>query len=246
MRLVVVRHGESTWNKENLFTGWTDVGLSERGVAEAGEAGDLLTAEGYDFDICFTSYLKRSIRTLNLMLERMDREWLPVRRDWRINERHYGALQGLNKAEVAAEYGDEQVLTWRRSYDTPPPALEPDDPRSPAKMEMFRNVPAGSLPLTESLRDTVARVVPFYEEELLPLMRRGERVLIAAHGNSIRALLKHLEGISDEDIVKVNIPTGVPLVFEFDEDFGLIRRYYLGDRDDIAARISGVAGQAKR
>jgi len=246
MKLVVVRHGESVWNKENLFTGWTDVGLSDRGVREAREAGRTLIAEGFDFDICFTSYLKRSIRTLNLALEEMDREWLPVRRDWRINEKHYGALQGLNKAETAVKYGDDQVLVWRRSYDIRPPALADDDPRNPADAPMFRDVPAGSLPLTESLKDTVERVIPFYEEELVPLMRQGKRSLIASHGNSIRALAKHLESISDADIVKLNIPTGVPLVYEFDADLKVVDKYYLGDQDDIAARIHGVAEQASR
>ena len=246
MKLVLLRHGESVWNKENLFTGWTDVDLSDTGRAEAEEAGRVLTQEGFDFDICFTSYLKRAIHTLNITLEGMDREWLPVIKSWKLNERHYGALQGLNKAETAEKYGEDQVKQWRRSYDIPPPALEASDERNPAKQIQYSGVDPKDLPLTESLKDTVARAVPYFEAEIKPRMLKGERILIAAHGNSLRALVKTFEKMSDEDIVGVNIPTAVPLVYEFDRDFNVISKRYLGDQDKINAKVNAVANQAKK
>ena len=243
MRLVLLRHGESVWNRENLFTGWTDVDLSDKGREEARAAGVLMRDNGLDFDICFTSYLKRAIHTLNLALEAMDREWLPVVKAWQLNERHYGALQGLNKSETAERFGEEQVRVWRRSYATPPPELSPDDERNPARQEMFRTVPEDSLPLTESLKDTVARAVPYFEREIKPRMLAGERVLIAAHGNSLRALVKVFDGMSDDDIVGVNIPTGVPLVYEFDRDFNVVSKRYLGE--NVEAKMAAVANQGK-
>lgn len=246
MKLVLLRHGESVWNKENLFTGWTDVDLSETGRSEAAEAGRVLKAEGYDFDICYTSYLKRAIHTLNLALENMDREWLPVIKTWKLNERHYGALQGLNKAETAEKYGEEQVKKWRRSYDIPPPALDPSDERCPSSQIQYSKVDAEDLPLTESLKDTVARAVPFFDAEIKPRMLAGERVIIAAHGNSLRALVKVFENLSDEEIVGVNIPTAVPLVYEFDRDFRVISKRYLGDQATIDAKVNAVANQAKK
>ena len=217
MTLVLLRHGESEWNKQNLFTGWTDVELSDTGRSQAVTAGELLKDEGYDFDVCYTSYLKRAIHTLDIVLDEMDLEWLPVTKSWELNERHYGALQGLNKAETAEKYGEEQVKIWRRSYDVPPPALDPDDERNPAKQSQYKDVPAEKLPLTESLKDTVARVVPYFEDVIKPQMINGDRVIIVAHGNSLRALVKHLEGVSNEDMVEVNIPNGEPLVYEFDK-----------------------------
>jgi 2,3-bisphosphoglycerate-dependent phosphoglycerate mutase len=233
MTLVLLRHGESEWNKLNLFTGWTDVDLSDNGRSEAEAAGMLLKDEGFDFDVCYTSYLKRAIHTLDIVLDQMDLEWLPVIKSWKLNERHYGALQGLNKAETAEKYGDDQVKVWRRSYDVPPPALDPDDDRNPAKQEQYREVPAEDLPLTESLKDTVARAVPYFEDVIKPRMLAGDNVIIVAHGNSLRALVKYLEGISDEDIVEVNIPNGVPLVYEFDSDFNVLSKRYLG-QDSLA------------
>lgn len=246
MELVLVRHGESVWNKENLFTGWTDVDLTEKGIKEAAEAGRVLKAEGFDFDVCYTSYLKRAIRTLNLALAEMDREWLPVIKDWRINERHYGALQGLNKSETAEKYGEAQVKIWRRSYDVSPPALEKNDERNPVFNDMYRKEDPKILPLTESLKDTVARAVPYYESKILPDMKNGKRVLVVAHGNSIRALAKHIEGISEKDIVELNIPTGTPLVYELDGNGRFIGKRFLGDADEIAAKMSGVAAQGKK
>ena len=246
MKLVLIRHGESVWNKENLFTGWTDVDLSETGRKEAAEGGKILKAEGFDFDICYTSYLKRAIHTLNLVLENMDREWLPVYKTWKLNERHYGALQGLNKSETAEKYGENQVKLWRRSYDVRPPALEENDERNPAFNPMFRDVPKENLPLTECLADTVERVVPFYLSEIVPKMKEGKRILIAAHGNSLRALVKYIENISDEEIVGVNIPTGVPLVYEFDDSMKLISKKFLGDQDAIASKMTSVANQGKK
>ena len=231
MTLVLLRHGESEWNKLNLFTGWTDVDLSDNGRSEAEMAGKLLKEEGFDFDICYTSYLKRAIHTLDIVLDEMDLEWLPVIKSWKLNERHYGALQGLNKAETAEKYGEEQVKVWRRSYDVPPPALDPDDERNPAKQEQYRDVPAEGLPLAESLKDTVARVTPFFEDIIKPRMLAGDRVIIVAHGNSLRALVKYLEDVSDEDIVNVEIPNGVPLVYEFDSDFKVISKRYLSEQD---------------
>ncbi len=245
MRLVLLRHGESVWNKENLFTGWTDVDLSDKGREEARAAGRLMRDEGLDFDVCYTSFLKRAIHTLNLALEEMDREWLPVVKAWQLNERHYGALQGLNKADTAAKYGEEQVKVWRRSYATPPPELSPEDERNPANQEMFRTVPKECLPLTESLKETVARAVPYFDEEIKPRMLAGERVLIAAHGNSLRALVKVFDGMSEDEIVGVNIPTGVPLVYEFDRDFNVVSKRYLGDQDAVAAKMNAVANQGK-
>ena len=245
MRLVLLRHGESVWNKENLFTGWTDVDLSDKGREEARAAGRLMREEGLDFDVCYTSFLKRAIHTLNLALEEMDREWLPVVKAWQLNERHYGALQGLNKADTAAKYGEEQVKVWRRSYATPPPELSPEDERNPANQEMLRTVPKECLPLTESLKETVARAVPYFDEEIKPRMLAGERVLIAAHGNSLRALVKVFDGMSEDEIVGVNIPTGVPLVYEFDRDFNVVSKRYLGDQDAVAAKMNAVANQGK-
>ncbi|HEX2331783.1 MAG TPA: 2,3-diphosphoglycerate-dependent phosphoglycerate mutase [Burkholderiales bacterium] len=241
-KLVLLRHGESDWNRENRFTGWTDVDLSQQGIAEARAAGRLLRAEGYDFDVAYTSVLKRAIRTLWIALEELDRMWLPEEKSWRLNERHYGALQGLNKAEMAAKYGEAQVLAWRRSYDTPPPPLTPDDPRYEGKDSLYSGV---KVPLTESLKDTVARVVPYWQSSIAPAVRAGKRVLVAAHGNSMRALVKHLEALSDEAIVKLNIPTGIPLVYELDESLRPVRHYYLGDPDEVARRTASVAAQGK-
>ena len=246
MRLVLLRHGESVWNKENLFTGWTDVDISDKGREEARSAGRLMRDEGLDYDVCYTSFLKRAIHTLNLALEEMDREWLPVTKAWQLNERHYGALQGLNKADTAAKYGEEQVKIWRRSYATPPPELSADDERNPANQEMFRTVPRECLPLTESLKETVARAVPYFDEEIKPRMLAGERVLIAAHGNSLRALVKVFDGLSEDEIVGVNIPTGVPLVYEFDRDFNVVSKRYLGDQDAVNAKMAAVANQGKK
>ena len=245
MKLVLIRHGESEWNKLNLFTGWTDVELSEHGVEEAKFAGKTLKEKGYDFDICYTSYLKRAIHTLNNDLKEMDREWLPVIKTWKLNERHYGALQGLNKAETAVKYGEEQVKVWRRSYDVQPPALTEDDDRNPKTQSPYRNENKEELPLTESLKDCVKRVVPFYEEVIKKDMKAGKRVLIAAHGNSLRSLVKYLDNISDEDIVGVNIPTGVPLVYEFDDNFNVTNRYYLLDPEELKKRVEAVANQGK-
>ena len=245
MKLVLLRHGESEWNLENRFTGWTDVDLSDNGRKEALSAGKALLDGGYDFDICYTSYLKRAIHTLDAVLDVMDRAWLPVIKSYKLNERHYGALQGLNKAETAKKYGEEQVLVWRRSYATPPPELDPEDERNPAKQAMFRTVPKGDLPLTESLKETVARAVPYFEKEIMPRMMEGQRVLIAAHGNSLRALVKGFDGLSDDEIVGVNIPTGVPLVYEFDEEFNVLSKRYLGDQDAVAAKMNAVANQGK-
>jgi 2,3-bisphosphoglycerate-dependent phosphoglycerate mutase len=243
-KLVLIRHGESTWNKENRFTGWTDVDLSEQGVEEARAAGRLLAAEGYDFDVACTSVLKRAIRTLNLALEEMDRLWLPVEKDWRLNERHYGALQGLNKAETAKKFGDDQVLVWRRSYDTPPPELPAGDERDAARDRRYAGL-GGNVPRTECLKDTVARVVPYWHERIAPLVASGRRVLVAAHGNSLRAFVKFLDGMSDADIVALNIPTAVPLVYELDDSLKAIRRYYLGDPAAIAKAAAAVASQGK-
>ncbi|MGP1439235.1 MAG: 2,3-diphosphoglycerate-dependent phosphoglycerate mutase [Treponema sp.] len=244
MQLVLARHGESVWNKENLFTGWTDVDLSEKGWEEAREAGKLLKLEKFDFDICFTSYLKRAIHTLNMILEEMDREYLPVLKAWQLNERHYGALQGLNKAETTKKYGEEQVKLWRRSFDVAPPPLQENDERLPSLQDAYRDVPPSSLPLTESLKITIERVVPYFESEIKPLMKEGKRVLIVAHGNSLRSLVKYFENISDKDIVDVNIPTAVPLVYNFDSNFNVSSKSYLGDIDAINAKINSVSKQA--
>ena len=241
-KLVLLRHGESDWNRENRFTGWTDVDLSTQGVAEARAAGKLLKSEGYAFDQAFTSVLKRAIRTLWIALDELDRLWLPVEKSWRLNERHYGALQGLNKAEMAAKFGEQQVLVWRRSYDIPPPALATDDQRYEGRDPRYAGV---KVPLTECLKDTVARVVPYWEGTIAPAVRAGKRVLIAAHGNSLRALVKHLDGIGDAEIVKLNIPTGIPLVYELDERLKPLKHYYLGDADEVARRTASVAAQGK-
>ncbi len=246
MKLVIVRHGESQWNKLNQFTGWTDVDLTEQGVMEAREGGKLLKEAGFDFDVCYTSYLKRAIHTLNLVLEEMDREWLPVNKTWKLNERHYGALQGLNKSETAKKMGEEQVKIWRRSFDVTPPALEKNDDRNPANQEAYRNVDASELPLTESLKETIERALPYFNEYIKKDMLDGKRVLVAAHGNSIRALVKHFDNMSDEDIVGVNIPTGVPLVYEFDNDFNVVDKYYLGDQEALKKKIESVKNQAKK
>lgn len=245
-KLVLLRHGQSTWNLENRFTGWTDVDLTEQGRAEALESGRFLKADGYDFDQIFTSVLKRAIRTLWIALDEMDRMWLPVERHWRLNERHYGALQGLNKAETAERHGAEQVLVWRRSYATPPPALELSDERHPRHDRRYAQVEASELPATECLKDTVERFLPLWTERIAPSVKSGQRVLICAHGNSLRALVKYLDKVSDEDIVGLNIPTGVPLVYELEDDLTPLRHYYLGDPDEIAARAQAVADQAKK
>ncbi|OJX30378.1 MAG: phosphoglyceromutase [Burkholderiales bacterium 68-12] len=244
-KLVLIRHGESTWNLENRFTGWTDVDLTPTGVSQAMSAGKLLKAEGYEFDLCFTSVLKRAIHTLWYCLDEMDRTWLPVHKSWRLNERHYGALQGLNKAETAQKFGDEQVLVWRRSYDTPPPALDAQDPRSERGDRRYAALEPAQVPLTECLKDTVARVLPFWNDTMAPAIRSGQRVLVAAHGNSIRALVKYLDGISDGDIVGLNIPNGIPLVYELDENLKPIRHYYLGDAEAAARAAAAVATQGK-
>ena len=243
-KLVLIRHGESAWNKENRFTGWTDVDLTAQGVDEARAAGRLLAAEGYDFDFAFTSVLKRAIRTLNLALEEMDRLWLPVEKDWRLNERHYGSLQGLNKSEMAARFGEEQVLVWRRSYDTPPPALQAGDERDAANDRRYAGL-GSRVPRTECLKDTVERVVPYWNERIAPRVSAGERVLVAAHGNSLRALVKFLDGMSDADIVALNIPTAVPLVYELDDSLKPLRHYYLGDPEAVAKAAAAVASQGK-
>lgn len=244
-KLVLVRHGESEWNKLNLFTGWTDVDLSEKGHEEAAAAGRLLKAEGYDFDVCYTSYLKRAIHTLNHILDEMDRVWLPVTKTWKLNERHYGALQGLNKAETAEKYGEEQVKIWRRSFDVKPPKLEESDVRNPANQAIYASVDPKELPLTESLETTIERVVPYFETVIKKDMKEGKRVIIAAHGNSLRALVKYFDNLSKEEILGVNIPTGAPLVYEFDDDFKVVKKYYLGDQEALAARMAAVANQGK-
>jgi 2,3-bisphosphoglycerate-dependent phosphoglycerate mutase len=244
--LVLLRHGQSAWNLENRFTGWTDVDLTEQGVEEAKKAARLLSEGGYDFDLAYTSLLKRAIRTLWITLDGMDRMWLPVERDWRLNERHYGALQGLNKAETAAKHGEEQVLVWRRSYAEPPPPLERDDERYPGHDRRYAALKPEELPLTESLKLTVDRFLPYWNGTIAPAIRSGKRVLIAAHGNSLRALVKHLDGVSEEDIVGLNIPTGVPLVYELDDELKPIRNFYLGDPDDVKKAAEAVARQASR
>ena len=243
--LVLIRHGESTWNLENRFTGWTDVGLTETGVAQAREAGRLLKEAGYEFDVAYTSVLKRAIWTLWHCLDTMDRTWLPVVKDWRLNERHYGGLQGLNKADMAKQYGDAQVLVWRRSYDTPPPPLEANDPRSERKDLRYAALDPAQVPLTECLKDTVARVLPFWNQELAPAIRSGKRLVVAAHGNSIRALVKYLDGISDNDIVSLNIPNGIPLVYTLDAQLKPISKRYLGDAEAAAKAAAAVASQGK-
>ena len=244
-KLVLIRHGESTWNLDNRFTGWTDVDLTPTGVEQAKNAGRLLKAEGYEFDLAYTSVLKRAIHTLWHAMDEMDRQWLPVTNSWRLNERHYGALQGLNKAETAKKFGDEQVLVWRRSYDTPPPSLEANDPRCERGDRRYETLAPGEVPLTECLKDTVARVLPFWNESMAPAIKAGKRVLVAAHGNSIRALVKYLDGIADADIVGLNIPNGIPLVYELDGNLKPVRHYYLGDAEAAAKAAAAVASQGK-
>lgn len=245
-KLVLLRHGQSTWNQENRFTGWIDVGLTEKGIAEALEAARILRQEGYVFDLAYTSVLKRAIKTLWLVLEDMDLMWIPVHRSWRLNERHYGALQGLNKAETAEKHGMEQVQKWRRSYDVRPPALTPDDERYPGNDPRYADLSAEELPLTECLKDTVARFLPYWKETIAPAVKNGRRVIIAAHGNSLRALVKYLDDVSDEDIVGLNIPTGIPLVYELEDDLTAIRSYYLGDAETVKQATAAVAGQLKK
>ena len=245
-KLVLIRHGESIWNKENRFTGWTDVDLSEKGIAEAHEAGRVLKAGGYDFDVAYTSVLKRAIRTLWIVLDEMDLMWIPVHRNWRLNERHYGALQGLNKSETAEKFGEAQVKIWRRAYATPPPALEPSDPRWPGHERRYAGLSPQELPLTECLKDTVARFLPLWHETIAPAVKSGQRVLIVAHGNSLRALVKYLDNISDDDIVELNIPTGMPLVYELDDDLKPLKSYYLGDPEKVKAAMEAVAAQGKK
>jgi 2,3-bisphosphoglycerate-dependent phosphoglycerate mutase len=244
--LVLLRHGESTWNKENRFTGWTDVDLSERGREEAKAAGQLLKDGGYTFDLAFTSVLKRAIRTLGIALDQLDLLWIPVTKDWHLNERHYGALQGLNKAETAAKHGDAQIKIWRRSYDIPPPPLTMDDERHPSRDPRYRGLDLKQLPLTESLKDTVERFLPYWHEAVAPAIRSGKRVIIAAHGNSLRALVKYLDNVSEADIVELNIPTGIPLVYELEDDLTPIRHYYLGDPAAAAAAAARVAAQTSQ
>jgi 2,3-bisphosphoglycerate-dependent phosphoglycerate mutase len=244
-KIVLMRHGESTWNLDNRFTGWTDVDLTEKGIAEARHAGKLLKEAGLTFDLAYTSVLKRAIRTLWVTLDEMDLMWLPVEHSWRLNERHYGALQGLNKAETAARFGDKQVLVWRRSYDTPPDPLAPSDPRASFGDPRYAGLKPEEIPLTECLKDTVARVMPVWNESIAPAIRAGKRIIISAHGNSLRALIKMLDGISDEEIVGLNVPNGQPLVYELDADLKPIKSYYLGDPDAIAAAMQAVASQGK-
>ncbi|HGJ65568.1 TPA: 2,3-diphosphoglycerate-dependent phosphoglycerate mutase [bacterium] len=245
IKLVLLRHGESEWNKENRFTGWTDVDLSDKGKQEAQQAGDVMREEGYIFDVAFTSVLKRAIRTLWIALDKMDLMWIPIYNSWRLNERHYGALQGLNKAETAKKFSEEQVLIWRRSYDIPPPILEKTDERYPGHDPRYRDLDEKDLPLTESLKDTVARFLPYWHETIAPTIKTGKRAIIAAHGNSLRALVMYLDNMREEEIVKLNIPTGVPLVYELDKDLKPIKHYYLGDQEAIEKAMQSVANQGK-
>jgi 2,3-bisphosphoglycerate-dependent phosphoglycerate mutase len=244
-RLVLLRHGESVWNQENRFTGWTDVDLNDKGREEARQAGQLMAAEKFEFDVAYTSVLKRAIRTLWIASDAMDLLWIPVRKSWRLNERHYGALQGLNKAETAAEFGEAQVKIWRRSYDIPPPPLEPTDPRHPANDRRYTSIPPSDLPLTESLKDTVARFLPYWHETIAPDIRAGMRVLIAAHGNSLRALVKYLDNVSEQEILEVNIPTGIPLVYLLNDELKPLQKFYLGDQEAVQAKMTAVANQGK-
>jgi len=244
-KLVMLRHGESLWNKENRFTGWVDIDLSEKGKEEAKKAGQTLKKEGYTFDIAYTSVLKRAIRTLWIVLDELDLMWIPVVRSWRLNERMYGALQGLNKSEMAAKHGEEQVLIWRRSYDVPPPALTKDDPMYPGKDLRYKDLKENEIPLTECLKDTVARVMPYWNETIAPMIKSGKKVLIAAHGNSLRALVKYLDNVSENDIVSMNIPTGIPLVYELDDNLKPLNRYYIGDPEEVKKAMEAVANQGK-
>lgn len=245
-KIVLLRHGESTWNKENKFTGWTDVDLSEKGIEEAKKAGQVLKKEGFTFDIAFNSVLKRATRTLWIVLDEMDLMWIPIQNSWRLNERHYGALQGLNKSEMAAKYGEDQVLVWRRSYDIRPPALTRTDPRYPGNDRRYNDLKESEIPLTECLKDTVARFLPYWHETIAPVVKSGKRVLISAHGNSLRALVKYLDKVSDEAIVQLNIPTGIPLVYELDKDLKPIKNYYLGNAEEVAKAIASVQKQGKK
>lgn len=245
-KLVLIRHGESTWNKENRFTGWTDVDLSEKGVQEAIDAGIVLKREGFEFDLAFTSVLKRAIKTLNVVLDQMDQIWIPVQRTWRLNERHYGGLQGMNKGETADKYGEAQVKIWRRSYDVPPPVLTPEDERNPARDRRYADVAKADLPLTECLKDTVARFLPAWHESIAPAIKNGKRVVIGAHGNSLRALVMYLDNISEAAILELNIPTAMPLVYELDADLKPIKSYYLGDPEKVKAAMDAVAKQGKK
>ena len=244
-KLVLLRHGESIWNKENRFTGWTDVDLSEKGIEEAKDAGKRLKEEGFVFDIAYTSVLKRGIRTLWIVLDEMDLMWIPVFRSWRLNERHYGALQGLYKAKIAEEFGEEQVLIWRRSYDIPPPALKTSDPRNPANDPRYKDLNPDEIPLTECLKDTVERFMPYWHDTIVPMIKAGKKVLISAHGNSLRALVKHLDKIPEKDIVELNIPTGIPLIYELDDKLKPLNHYYLGDQEEVQKAIQAVADQGK-
>ena len=246
LKLVLLRHGESDWNKENRFTGWTDVDLSGEGRHQAREAGRVLKAEGFTFDVAYTSVLKRAIRTLWIAMDEMDLMWIPVNRSWRLNERHYGALQGLNKSETAAKFGEDQVKIWRRSYDIPPPALTEADDRYPGHDPRYRNLSARELPLTECLKDTVARFLPYWEQTIAPNVRDGKKVLIAAHGNSLRALIKYLDGVGEEQIINLNVPTGMPLVYELDDNLKPLKNYYLGDPEKVKAAMEAVASQGKK
>ncbi len=245
-KVVLIRHGQSTWNNENKFTGWTDVDLTELGEKEAAEAGKLLKKEGFSFDKAYTSYLKRAIKTLNIVLDEMDLDWIPVEKTWLLNEKHYGMLQGLNKSETAAKYGDEQVLIWRRSYDIPPAALEENDERSPLMDNRYKKIDRKNLPLTESLKETVDRILPYWENEILASLKDNNEIIVAAHGNSLRGIVKHLKNISDENIVNFNMPTGIPYVFEFDDNLEVVKDYFLGDPEEIKKLMDAVANQAKK
>lgn len=245
-KIVLLRHGESAWNKENRFTGWTDVDLTEKGIEEARKAGDLLRKEGFVFDKAYTSYLKRAVKTLNNVLDRMDQDWIPVEKSWRLNEKHYGDLQGLNKSETAEKYGDEQVHIWRRSYDVAPHALREDDPRNPRFELRYKNVPDDELPRTESLKDTVERILPYWKEVIFPSLKTSDQILVTAHGNSLRGIIKYVRDIADEDIVHLNLPTAVPYVLEFDDDGILVKDYFLGDPEEIKKLMEAVANQGKK
>ncbi|WP_304251502.1 2,3-diphosphoglycerate-dependent phosphoglycerate mutase [Parabacteroides gordonii] len=245
-KIVLLRHGESAWNKENRFTGWTDVDLTEKGIEEARKAGDLLRKEGFVFDKAYTSYLKRAVKTLNNVLDRMDQDWIPVEKSWRLNEKHYGDLQGLNKSETAEKYGDEQVHIWRRSYDVAPHALGEDDPRNPRFELRYKNVPDNELPRTESLKDTVERILPYWKEVIFPSLKTSDQILVTAHGNSLRGIIKYVRDIADEDIVHLNLPTAVPYVLEFDDDGILVKDYFLGDPEEIKKLMEAVANQGKK
>jgi 2,3-bisphosphoglycerate-dependent phosphoglycerate mutase len=244
-KIVLLRHGESVWNKENRFTGWTDVDLSEKGVDEARDAGRLLKEAGFDFDLAFGSVLRRAIRTMWMVLDELDLMWIPQQLSWRLNERHYGALQGLNKGEMAAQYGEDQILVWRRSYDVPPPELARTDPRFPGNDRRYADMPAAEIPVTECLKDTVARFLPYWNNVIAPQVKAGKRVIVVAHGNTIRALIKYLDNVSEKDIVGLNVPTGIPLVYELDDDLGPLRNYYLGDQEKARQAAAAVAAQAR-